>query len=467
MRLIKAIEEKGYFWLDDNQEDKIQGTLKIDKNGEILLELFGEISRSSTSLINSDNVDYYHINGIVDNKYVTLIGCYTRKFKMLLPSGFHEVLVSANMAILGVGYSSDEELLFEKVNFSFSDADEWFDVSGIDKKILKNEEGGDLGYQLHYTPQEPIIFELLDGYSIEVKFKASVNDIDKTHLNTIQESIVLSIFSDVNKPLDEFTEQIFKLGQFLSFMTGRLINLDSLNGLSNILDSESNEVSAKQYIYYSSVFNSNESSSSKMEEPLLKFTEIRSINPDFFKNWMLAYESLSPALALYFAYQSGAYRFLDSKFLALAQGLETFHRRTSSELSMSESDFEKMLSEIIDNCPATHKKWLEMKLYFANELSLRKRLQDLFEPYIDLFGSKKDIKNTVGKIVTTRNYLTHYNLELKKQASTGRDLLKTVKSMEVLFTIHFLAIIGMDKEDIIKMTKTSPILMRQFRYIKD
>ena len=192
MRLIKAIEEKGCFWLDDNQEDKIQGTLKIDKNGEILLELFGEISRSSTSLINSDDVDYYHINGIVDNKYVTLIGCYTRKFKMLLPSGFHEVLVSANMAILGVGYSSDEELLFEKVNFSFSDADEWFDVSGIDKKILKNDEGdegGDLGYQLHYTPQEPIIFELLDGYSIEVKFKASVNDIDKTHLNTIQESI--------------------------------------------------------------------------------------------------------------------------------------------------------------------------------------------------------------------------------------------------------------------------------------
>ncbi len=467
MKLVKAIEEKGYFWLDDKQEDKIQGTLKIDTSGEALLELFGEISSSNISLINSDDIAYYHINGIVDNKYVTLKDCFTRKFKMLLPSGFHEILVSVNMAILGVGYSSNEEVLFNKVDFSFSDADEWFNISGIDKKIVKNDEGGDLGYQLHYTPQKPIILELLNSYNLEIKFKASIDEMDKAHRNVIRENVVLSIFTDLDKPLDEFTDQVFKIGQFLSFITGKLVNLNSLNGFSKILNSENKEVSAKQDIYYSSVFKSNEAQSDKVDGPLLKFTDIASINPCFFKNWMAAYEDLSPALALYFAYHLGAYRFLDSKFLALAQGLETLHRRTSSELSMSESDFQKMLSEILDSCPTTHKEWLEMKLYFANELSLRKRLQDLFEPYIDLFGSKKDIKNTVGRIVTTRNYLTHYNLELKEQASTGRDLLKIVKSMEALFTIHFLAIIGMDKKDIIKITKTSPILMRQFRYIKN
>ena len=101
---------------------------------------------------------------------------------------------------------------------------------------------------------------------------------------------------------------------------------------------------------------------------------------------------------LYFSTKNGARKYLDGKFLALAQGLETLHRRTSSELSMSESDFEKMLSEILDNCPPTHKEWLKMKLYFANELSLRKRLQDLFEPYIDVFGNKKDIKDIIDKI---------------------------------------------------------------------
>lgn len=467
MKLIKAIEEKGYFWLDDNQEDKIQGTLKIDTSGEALLELFGEISSSNISLINSDDIAYYHINGIVDNKFVTLKDCFTRKFKILLPSGFHEILVSVNMAILGVGYSSNEEVLLNKVDFSFSDADEWFNISGIDKKILKNDEGGDLGYQLNYTPRKPIIFELLNSYNLEIKFKASIDEMDKAHRNVIRENVVLSIFTDLDKPLDEFTDQVFKIGQFLSFITGRLVNLNNLNGFSKVLNSENKKVSAKQDIYYSSVFKSNEAQADKVDEPLLKFTDIANINPYFFKNWMGAYEDLSPALALYFAYHLGAYRFLDSQFLALAQGLETLHRRTSSELSMSESDFKKMLSEILDNCPANHKEWLKMKLYFSNELSLRKRLQDLFEPYIDLFGSKKDVKNTVGKIVTTRNYLTHYNLELKKQASTGRDLLKIVKSMEALFNIHFLAIIGMDKKDIIKITKTSPILMRQFRYIKN
>ena len=467
MKLTKAIEEKGYFWLNDKQEDKIQGTLKVDKNGEILLELFGEISSSSISLINSDDMDYYHVNGIVDNKYVTLTGCYTRKFKMLFPSGFHEVLVSASMAILGVGYTSDEELLFNKVDFSFSDADEWFNISGIDKKILKNNESGDLGYQLRYVPQEPIVFELLDGYKLEVKFKASIDEMDKAHRSVTRENVVLSILSDLDKPLDDFTDYVFKVGQFLSFITGKLINLNSLNGFSKILNSENNEISAKQDIYYSSVFKSNEVKIDKTEEPLLKFTDIRHISPDFFKNWMAAYEDLSPALALYFAYHLGAYRFLDSQFLALAQGLETLHRRTSSELSMSESDFEKMLSEILDNCPPTHKEWLKMKLYFANELSLRKRLQDLFEPYIDVFGNKKDIKDIIDKIVTTRNYLTHYSLELKERSSTGSELLKIVKCMEALFIIRFLEIIGLDKENLIEITKTSPILIRNFKYIKN
>lgn len=465
MKLIKAIEEKGYFWLDDNQEDKIQGTLKIDTSGESVLELFGEISSSNISLINSDDKDYYHINGIVDNKTVTLKDCFTRKFKMLLPSRFYEILVSVNIAILGVGYSSNEEILFNKVDFSFRDTDEWFNITGIRDSFTRTENASIYSYEMQYIPQSSIIYELLDTYKLEIGINVSIKEFSNIHQSLVEENISLKIYSNENKILDEFIDQIFKIGQFLSFITGQSINLNSVKGYTNILNSDGKTINVGCEIYYNSIFNSSEDNINK-DKPLLTFKEINNINSNFFQDWMEAYENLSPALALYFAYQSGAYRFLDSKFLALAQGLETLHRRTNSELSMCEDQYDKMYAEIIDSCPIEHKKWLEAKLQFANELNLRKRLKYLFEPYKSMFGTNRDIKNIIGRIITTRNYLTHYNSDLSQQTATGAELFRLVRYMEAIFIMHFLNIIGIDEENINKISKTSPILIRNFTYVK-
>ena len=67
---------------------------------------------------------------------------------------------------------------------------------------------------------------------------------------------------------------------------------------------------------------------------LFNFGAIKTNAQEVFNNWLNSYEYLSPALSLYFSTKAGAQKYLDGKFLALAQGLETHHRRTSSETLM-------------------------------------------------------------------------------------------------------------------------------------
>ena len=67
---------------------------------------------------------------------------------------------------------------------------------------------------------------------------------------------------------------------------------------------------------------------------LFNFGAIKTNAQQVFNNWLNSYEYLSPALSLYFSTKAGAQKYLDGKFLALAQGLETHHRRTSSETLM-------------------------------------------------------------------------------------------------------------------------------------
>ena len=83
-----------------------------------------------------------------------------------------------------------------------------------------------------------------------------------------------------------------------------------------------------------------------------------------------------PALNLYFGVTTGGLRFLDAKVLALAQGLESYHRRTSDETLMDKSVFENLRETLKAQCPEKHRKWLSEKLKYGNELSLRKRIQE-------------------------------------------------------------------------------------------
>ena len=107
---------------------------------------------------------------------------------------------------------------------------------------------------------------------------------------------------------------------------------------------------------------------------LFNFDNIKNNAEAVFNKWINAYENLSPTLFLYFSTKNNSINTISSKFLALAQALETYHRRISNEKLMPDDIYESLLLEIVNSCPEQHKDWLYGRLKYGNEITLSKRL---------------------------------------------------------------------------------------------
>ena len=164
--------------------------------------------------------------------------------------------------------------------------------------------------------------------------------------------------------------------------------------------------------------------------------------------WLKNYETSEPAFNLYFASKSGAHKYLDGNFLSLVQGIETLHRRNSQETPMPEEEFSNLVDTILKNVPNDKKELIKEKLKYANELSLRKRLRKMIEPFRNFFGSSNGRQSFISKVASTRNYLTHYDSKLASEAASGKDLLMLYMKLEALFQLHFLRLIGIKDESI-------------------
>ena len=164
--------------------------------------------------------------------------------------------------------------------------------------------------------------------------------------------------------------------------------------------------------------------------------------------WMVAYDNFAPSLNLYFSTKIGAQKYIDGKFLALAQALETYHRRTSTETYIAKNEFQELLQQIKSNCPEQHKKWLASRIDYGNEISLRNRLNRIIESFKSHIGPDETIEKTIKLIVDTRNYLTHYDPKLESKAAKGRDLWLLCQKMEAILQLHLLKELDFDDNEI-------------------
>lgn len=204
-------------------------------------------------------------------------------------------------------------------------------------------------------------------------------------------------------------------------------------------------------IFYESISYSEKAPTRNPHEMLFTYWTIKDSAQEVFNNWINAYEFLNPAFNLYFSTKLGAHKYLEGKFLALAQGLETYHRRTSNETLMTADAFESLVADILKSCPKENIEWLQGRLKNGNEINLGKRLKRIIEPFKQYLGSSSERNKILRKIVDTRNYLTHYNKDLEVTYAKGKDLLLLCYKMEAIFNLHFLNVLGFTDEEIKKI----------------
>ena len=456
MRLSEPFEKSGYFWLPEKAENRLPGVLRIAETGEATLEVIG-IFGDTLAALNGTPPDLGRIVGVIENgDLVTLERCFYKNRNISL-GGISKSTIYANFVLSGVQYDEGESITFSKFNFSVEGLDEWLMVSGL--RVEHNWD--DRSASIHFTPPKEIALQLPDGIGLAFAFGWTLPGAPIVTEAKITQKAYISLSSESLRSIDDFLAVVFKINNFLCFATDETVSLDSATAYSyeitrSMGDGKKLEVPIR--VYYQSIPSSEVKPKVQWHGMLFRHGDIATQLEPILNNWLNNYETSEPAFNLYFASKSGAHRYLEGRFLSLAQGIETLHRRNSQETLMAESEFNDLVTAVLKGCPIHKQEWLKTKLEYANELPLRQRLRQMLEPFMDLYGGSKQRKHFIGKVIDTRNYLTHYDTRLSQQAAGGEELWKLCMKLEGLFQLHFLRLIGLDDKSISNLVKENHAL---------
>ena len=456
MRLSEPIEKHGFFWLPNDAENQVPRILRISESGGITLEVsyfydlrqdvLNKRRRLGYPPNGSEDWDINRIVGRIDDGFITLDKCVYVNWNKKLLGGVSTSTIRANFAFIGADYNEGEDITFSKLKFSVEGLNEWLSISGFQKVLNRKDKS----FFIHFNPPEEIPFNLPDGTELKFLFSGT-HSLNFTE-ERITQKVYISLISKGLRPIGDFLELVFKLHLFLCFAIDNIVSLDSVTGYSNEINEEIGDGQERENpikIYYQLEPHSTAKPKVFPDDMLFCYRDVADQLEEILTRWIQDYEISKPAFNLYFATMSGGQKYLDGKFLSLAQGIETLHRRNSQETQMPEDEFRNLIDTILNAVPDDgQRRWIDEKLKYANELSLRKRMRQMIEPFKDLFGNSKKRNSFIGKVVDTRNYLTHYDSQLESKAAHGEELWRLYRKLEALFQLHFLRLIGMDIESI-------------------
>ncbi len=422
MRIKEEFKKSGYFWLPAKPEKKVPGTLVVTEGGKIRLELvglFGESVKETYNLLSGKN-DLKRIFGHIEkDSLVTLEGCsYTNKH-ISLSGGVSKSTISAHMAIEGVACSEDE-VFMNAFKFSVEGIDDWVGLSGIKVEYKLEEQPA----SIDYVPPKDISINLGNGMKLLITFSWTLPRSPNLTEAKITQKTYFKLISEEKRILSDFISLSYQITTFLSFAIDQPVCIEKVyvtsEEIRDNIDNGKTRPTTMSLYYESRPYTKTEPRVDSYQM-LFGFAQIQEDAERIFNKWFDAYEKISPALNLYFAARTGAYQYLEGKFLALAQALETYHRR--------------MLN--------------------SERMGLGKRITELIESFEDFTGTREERKNLKNTIVATRNYLTHYDKRLEPKAAEGEELWLLYTKMEAIFQLHLLKILGFTNSEIESVYRNS------------
>jgi len=425
---------QGIWWISNQPDKRIPGILTFIPEEGAILDLMGSF-RDSPDLENIQKIEIIH--GLTSTGVtITLYKCEERTFQIHSP-GFLISSYNVNFVFINIHFSKSEDIKFKKVYVHFSHLDEWVSISGID--IDFNPENREVN--INFRVPDPITVPVGENYKILIKFEPNFPSLFPVQNEAcVKQKAFIGIEFIGEQHFAEYKKMIYLLQIFLTLGVSEPVYPLKIRGF---IESSSQPIEiCYQTLYRRSV---------KKLHPLqmlFSYIDIFEKFPIYIKNWFNKANLLSPVYNLYFGVVYNPNMYLEHSFLNLVQAIEAYHRRIMENYELPEEEHRNRINKILENTPEEYKKWLQEKLAYSNEPSLRKRLKYILGKYSNIIGFLNDKKSFIHKVVTTRNYLIHYDKNLEKESLRGIELLKTTQILKTLLEICLLDEIGLETDKI-------------------
>ena len=416
----------GLWWLPENPERKISGTLSYEYGKGSILSLDG--------VFLEDTEDEYHeiILGDDRGKLITLVSCFRTNFQIqqfedsrqFKHSEFH-----VSLFCIGFHFAKRKELKFKSMTVRYSHLRKW--LSGVFNLSQWDENENEYVLKVKKPPVKEIV---LDKFGLSIKGVVSSEHGSYHDFYERYASITIDMTDEM--PLDELFLIVYHLKNFLSLATGEKISILTMNGEKTCL---------KPYerieIFSFQTLGEKGSKDRFAWYPLpIEYQTISERLEFYLQNWFNMIEKYEPMYELFFGTLSERV-YPVNDFLNLSQALEAYHCRKFENRIVSDDLFSKQLPQflrIIDEFPKEHRPEFQSKVEFMNRKSLRRRTKELFEKYgqiFKIFIEKEE--DFIPKFVDTRNYYTHYDPKKEKPAGIMEIPFLTENLRFILMVILF------------------------------
>lgn len=451
----QPFREQGVWWLPSAPDDHVAGTLTFnqDEGGALaLVGVFGNI-RDSLSV---GRREIPTIHGLtMKGKRITIFKGSRRTGNYNFPGVANEIY-HAPWILTGYHASSFDECAYTGSDFRFDSIEKWLDHRRFKRVPSPSSEG--LPYGMDNI--DPRILSTIGDFTLTSNAISTVNSRDGNELSAKSESII-SISSVDPQSLSWHLGVATKLQSLASLCAGKHLPLSALR-LKGPLEQISDDHAERPDIDILVAMVGGNSRVAKENDPYV-FTVDTLIDHsgDAISQWYSAYDQIAPALNLYFAIIGYNQTFSNIRFVLAVQALEVYHRRTASVGLIDAAEYENLVSTLTAAIPASTPRDMREKLCrtleFANEPSLGQRIKAITKPLKVPFG-KNPVgmsKSYISKIVSTRNYNTHFSEKTKESAMFSAELHWATRRIVTLLTIVLFRHIGVSSDTIHEAMKTN------------
>lgn len=453
---------EGVFWIPSEGEiKKVNGIVKFSQDEGLKLSLMGFLDDTV-----SPNVQFYSvIHGNVHGKgRVTLFEIYetfrTTNHRLLEGIRTSKSEAIAQYFIIGEHFANKESVQAVSLTLEFEGLDKWIGIKGINTNY-----DSDGKYLLEYKKPDSYEYNL-ESQNKKIKFDWSVNypteGINNFDWTLSQTScLIIKNSDDSEMNLFDSLKYVYRTQNLLClFMKSKtFINKLSLN-IKTSLDYPHDIKSAD--VYYKQSFWKLNVKINDDRNMLLLFNELKMTFDNHLDKWFESYDSMGYIYDIFMGSIYNSNMFMYHTFLTRIQAIEAFHRKNYETTERSEEKFKERLDIIQDalNDNSKIKKWIKGKLKYANEINLKKRIEEVIRDYLDILRPYiSDIEKFSTIIMNTRNYYTHFDDAMKDKAIKEDKMMPFVERLEIIMIIILLDQMGIDKNKIrAGITRAFPLI---------
>ncbi|MHA6493145.1 ApeA N-terminal domain 1-containing protein [Pseudomonas borbori] len=423
MRVPEDIVRKGMFWKAGCENRKTAGVLTIKNGGMSELELIGSLEEDDLYGVSGEITNSFTVCGQIDNdNFTTLYGCFYKRKSHSLTSGISTSILKSSRALLGIApVDTDDQFSYKSIYFEMENIESWIDITGF--KIIKphNVDKFLVEYELppHIEATLPNVGRVKIDFNIGIPFRF-ISEVN------LKQTAAIKIYPEAPMKINDAAVVISKIQHFIIFATQKALPLRNVKAILSEDDSSADEISHIIKWYYESSPFQSDSKNLEKENQLFTLSEVSTNLESYLKNWFSIYQKAQPSLMLYFSVVSGAHKYGESINLSISQAAETYQRKMSGN----------------------------------KNLTFRQRIEEFVCPFSALCDF--DIGSFLESTVNTRNYLTHYNENIKNKSASGIDLYFLNKKIQDFMTLNLLKDIGFDFSLIEQISKERNLLSDGF-----